>query len=432
GLADGHEFHTYLDCRYARRPTRFQCDTARSPVVVNSDSGYVFMFSDDMKKFSMTHLWRNKNLTTRKSDLQNLDVDSMPWWMGKLTRLEPVIVASVDDLPQEAAVEKRIIKSQGIQSLVDVPISYQQKVIGFLGFSCVQEKREWTNDEVSLLKMVGQIITNALQRKQAEEALKDTQAQLALSERMASLGMLVAGVAHEINTPIGAISSMYDTLKRAVEKLKPTLDTICAKESTEHQKVNKLVKIIENANQVIASATQRVTNLVRRLKSFARLDEAEFEEVDIHEGLEDTLAIVYHELKHKAVVERNFRDIPPISCNASQLNQVYLNLLINAVQAIEDKGIITITTFLKNNHVHIQIKDTGVGIPKESFKKIFDPGYTTKGVGVGTGLGLSICLQIVKNHHGDIMVESEIGKGTTFTIILPMTRAEAGVQSKIL
>ncbi|MEE8113014.1 MAG: ATP-binding protein, partial [Nitrososphaerales archaeon] len=386
---------------------------------VNSDSGYVFMFSDDMKKFSMTHLWRNKNLTTRKSDLQNLDVDSMPWWMGKLTRLEPVIVASVDDLPQEAVVEKRIIKSQGIQSLVDVPIAYQQKVIGFLGFSCVQEKREWTNDEVSLLRMVGQIITNALQRKQAEEALKDTQAQLAQSEKMASLGMLVAGVAHEINTPVGAISSMYDTHMRAVQRLKSTLDRLCAREPNEHQEVNKMFQIIEHTNQVIASATQRVTNIVRRLKSFARLDEKEFGEVDIHEGLEDTLTIVHHELKHKAVVKRNFGDIPPISCNPGQLNQVYVNLLINAVQAIKDKGIITITTFLKNDHVHIQIKDTGVGIPKEALEKIFDPGYTTKGVGVGTGLGLSICYQIVKDHHGDIMVESGVGKGTTFTIILP-------------
>ncbi len=398
---------------------------------VNSDSGYVFMFSDDMKKFNMTHLWRTINLTTRKNDLQNLEVASMPWWMGKLTRPEPVIVTSVDDLPPEAEVEKSIIKRQGIQSIVDVPMVYQEKVVGFLGFSCVR-KRQWTNDEILLLKMVGQVIMNALQRKQAEEVLKDTQAQLLQSEKMASLGMLVAGVAHEINTPVGAISSMYDTLMRAVERLKSTMDRLCAKEPEEHQKVTKLFAMIEDANKVIASGTQRVTSIVRRLRSFARIDVAEFEEVDIHEGLEDTLAIVHHELKHKVEVKRNFGDIPPISCNPSQLNQVYLNLIINAVQAIKDKGIITITTFLKNDLVHIQITDTGIGIPAEKFKKIFDPGYTTKGVGVGTGLGLSICYQIVKDHHGDIMVESEIGKGTTFTIIIPIKRTGAGVQSKTL
>lgn len=265
------------------------------------------------------------------------------------------------------------------------------------------------------------ILRDITERKKAEKKLKETQAQLVQSEKMASLGTLVAGVAHEINTPVGAISSMYDTQVRAVERLKATLNTISTGDTEEHQKVDDLFKIIEDANRVIASGTDRVTNIVRRLKSFARLDEAELQTVDIHEGIEDTLIIVHHELKHKAVVERNFGDIPPIPCYPRQLNQVYLNLLVNAIQAIEDKGTITISTFTKNDHAYIQFKDTGVGIPDEALNKIFDPGYTTKGVGVGTGLGLSICYQIVKDHHGDILVESKVGKGTTFTIILPMT-----------
>jgi len=264
------------------------------------------------------------------------------------------------------------------------------------------------------------VFSDITERVQAQEELKDMQAQLVQSEKMASLGMLVAGVAHEINTPVGAVSSMYDTLVRAVEELKLSLDTICTREPDEQKKVKKMFKIIEDANKVIASGTERVTNIVRRLKSFARLDEVEIRKVDIHEGLEDTLTIVHHELKHKAVVKRNFGDIPPISCNPSQLNQVFLNLFINAVQAIKNKGVITIKTFQKNEHVHIQIKDTGVGIPKEALKKIFDPGYTTKGVGVGTGLGLSICYQIVKDHHGEILVESKVGKGTNFTVVLPI------------
>jgi PAS domain S-box-containing protein len=279
-----------------------------------------------------------------------------------------------------------------------------------LSLSSVNIKNKW--------HAIG-ILRDITERKQAEEELKNTQSQLVQSEKMASLGMLVAGVAHEINTPVGAVNSMNDTLVRALEKLKTTIDAICARESNEHQKVDKLFRVVEDATRVIASGTERVTNIVRRLKSFARLDEAEFEKVDIHEGLEDTLIIVHHELKHKAVVERNFGDVPPISCNPSQLNQVYLNLLVNAVQAIKDKGTITITTFQKNDHVYIQFKDSGIGMPKETLKRIFDPGYTTKGVGIGTGLGLSICYQIVKDHHGEILVDSEIGKGTIFTIILP-------------
>ncbi len=264
------------------------------------------------------------------------------------------------------------------------------------------------------------VFSDITERVRAQEELKDMQAHLVQTEKMASLGMLVAGVAHEINTPVGAITSMYDTLVRTVEKLRSTLDTICSMKPKDQQKVNKLYKIIEDANHVITSGTERVTNIVRRLKSFARLDEAEFEKVNIHEGIEDTMTIVHHELKHKAVVVRHFGNIPLISCNPSQLNQVYLNILVNAVQAIKNKGKITITTFQRKDHVYIQIKDTGIGIPKEALKKIFDPGYTTKGVGVGTGLGLSICYKIIKDHHGEILVDSEIGKGSTFTIVLPL------------
>jgi signal transduction histidine kinase len=163
-----------------------------------------------------------------------------------------------------------------------------------------------------------------------------------------------------------------------------------------------------------------VINIVRRLKSFARLDEAELKTVDIHEGLEDTLILIHHELKHNITVVKNFGDVPPLSCFPGQLNQVFLNLLINSKQAIKGKGTISITTFVKNNKTHIVIKDNGVGIPKEKLRRIFDPGFTTKGRGVGAGLGLSICYQIIQDHRGEIKVESVLGKGATFTVVLPM------------
>ncbi len=257
------------------------------------------------------------------------------------------------------------------------------------------------------------ILRDITERKQMEMHLMQ-------SEKMASLGMLVAGVAHEINTPIGAINSMHNTLVRAIERLKSALNTIVTEESDGRQKVDRMFEVIEDANNVITSGTERVISIVRRLRSFARLDEAELKQVDIHEGIEDTLTMVHHELKNRIVVERNFGDIPPIFCYPSQLNQVYLNLLINAIHAIEDKGTITITTFQQDDHVHIQFKDTGIGIPEEALKRLFVPGYTTKDRGVGTGLGLSICHQIVKGHNGDILVESDVGKGTTFTVVLPL------------
>ena len=274
------------------------------------------------------------------------------------------------------------------------------------------------------------VLRDISERVRTQRELKQAQAQLVQSEKMASLGMLVAGVAHEINTPVGAISSTYDTLARAIERLKEMVDTSKADDSEQHRKASRVFKVIEDANRVITSGTARVTDIVQRLRSFARLDEAEFETVDIHEGIEDTLLLVHHELKNKAVVERHFGDIPPLSCNPRQLNQVYLNLLVNAAQAIEDEGTITITTFCRDDKACVQISDTGVGIPEEARRRIFDPGYTTKGVGVGTGLGLSICYQILESHQGDILVDSEVGKGTTFTVVVPMTLTESDYRAR--
>ena len=254
---------------------------------------------------------------------------------------------------------------------------------------------------------------------EANKNLRDTQSQLVQSEKMASLGMLVAGIAHEINTPMGSISSMHNTLMRATKKLNNVLETECAEDSPNHRKIQAMIKVIDDANRVIKDGTERVTTIVRRLRSFARLDEAEMDKFDLHEGLEDTLTLIHHEIKHNITVNRNYGDIPRIYCSLSRLNQVFVNLLINAKQAIEGKGEISITTYLRNNNVYLEFTDTGSGIPKENLTKIFDPGFTTKGVGVGTGLGLSICYQILQDHHGEIKVESEIGKGTTFTVILP-------------
>lgn len=258
----------------------------------------------------------------------------------------------------------------------------------------------------------------------AYDNLRLTQGHLIQSEKMASLGMLVAGIAHEINTPIGAVSSMHNTLVRAMEKLAAMFDQTCEQGREETRKIQETLKVIQEANRVIISGTERVVNIVRRLRSFARLDEAEVKTVNIHEGIEDTLTLIHHEIKHSITVKKNFGELPLCSCYPGRLNQVFLNLLINARQAIKDKGEITITTYLKNNRAHIEFTDTGAGIPPENLSRIFDPGFTTKGVGVGTGLGLAICYQIMQDHRGEIKVSSEVGVGTKFTVILPLDLEE--------
>ncbi|MFC2170638.1 PAS domain S-box protein [Calditrichota bacterium] len=254
---------------------------------------------------------------------------------------------------------------------------------------------------------------------QANQHLRETQGQLVQSEKMASLGMLVAGIAHEINTPIGAISSMHNTLMLATDKLKVAMQSLCSDEFNENNKLSKLFSTVDEANKVINQGTERVTTIVKRLRSFARLDEAELKDGDVHLGLEDTLSLIHHQIKNDIIVHRNFGDVPVIALYPGKLNQVFLNILINARQAIKEKGEITITTYHKSGKVYIEFQDTGIGIPRDKLAKIFDPGFTTKGVGVGTGLGLSICYQIMQDHYGEIKVESELNKGTTFTLIVP-------------
>ena len=265
--------------------------------------------------------------------------------------------------------------------------------------------------------------------EKANQELRETQSQLVQSEKMASLGNLVAGIAHEINTPVGAINSMQDTLMRAVEKLKDTLASTFSEEYNENRAMQASLKVILDANRVIATGTERVTGIVRSLRRFARLDEAELKEVDIHEAIDNTLTLVHHDLKNRIEVVKEYGDIPPIVCYPSRLNQVFLNLLVNASHAIEGEGEIRIRTFLQDDRVRVSIQDSGVGIPQENLDKVFDPGFTTKGVGVGTGLGLSICYQIVQDHRGKIQVKSEVGKGTTFTVILPTDLSEEDLSS---
>ena len=250
-------------------------------------------------------------------------------------------------------------------------------------------------------------------------AQADAKAQLVQSEKMASLGVLVAGLAHEINTPLGAIHSNNDTISRSLDKITQILAAHDALSRDEKERVDVLVGILRDVCQNTYLATERLISIVGSLKNFARVDEADYKKADLHEGIDSTLTIVQHQLKGRIQVEKQYGNIPAVECQPNRLNQVFMNLLINASQAIPDRGTITIKTARKGDSATISISDTGVGIPPENLSRIFDPGFTTKGVGVGTGLGLSICYKIVEEHHGRIEVESD-DKGTTFTITLPI------------
>jgi signal transduction histidine kinase len=266
--------------------------------------------------------------------------------------------------------------------------------------------------------------TQELKQKNLEledtlDQLKQMQQQVIVHEKMATLGQLVAGLTHEINTPIGAIRSMNDTKSKAVMKLQTALDNIAPDTSGKDREIRKAMEVISKADQLIDQGTGRLNEIMTNLKNYARLDEAETTMADVHEGLDSVLALIKHDLLTNIEVVREYGEIPPFVCHARKMNQVYFNILKNACQAIEDRGRIVITTSLKKHMGHVAIRDNGKGIKQDELNSIFDPSFTTKGSVVRASLGLSICYQIIQEHHGKIDVESQPGKGSVFTVIIP-------------
>ncbi len=271
--------------------------------------------------------------------------------------------------------------------------------------------------------------------KDAYDELKSAQSQMLQKEKMASIGQLAAGVAHEINNPMGFIASNISSLGRYTKKIIEFVDAQdeaivsaelpeLSKELQEKRRKLKLDFILEDIDQLIEESldgADRVKNIVQNLKSFSRVDEADHQSADINECIESTLNIVWNELKYKATVTKDYGELPMTSCYPQQLNQVFMNLLVNAAQAIEKEGEITIRTWNGDGHVNISISDTGEGIPQDKLDKVFEPFYTTKPVGKGTGLGLSITYDIIKKHNGELSVNSVVGQGTTFDLKIPVT-----------
>ncbi|MEZ6042005.1 MAG: ATP-binding protein [Planctomycetaceae bacterium] len=282
--------------------------------------------------------------------------------------------------------------------------------------------------------------------EQQYQSLMLTQSQLVHAEKMASIGQLAAGIAHEINNPIGFVTSNLQTLQDysrvflELLNLYQQLDNACA--TTDAGEIVRLRQAIadlrdrEDPDYIMddlgslldesQDGLKRVREIVQNLKSFVHLGDTEEQFADLNENIEATLKVVWNELKYKCRVEKQLASIPRIRCFASELNQVFMNLLVNAAQAIEDQGVITISTESTDQEVIVRISDTGCGISEDVRRKLFTPFFTTKPVGKGTGLGLSISWGIVKKHRGTIEVDSEPGQGTTFSIRLPMSEPQSG------
>jgi len=278
-----------------------------------------------------------------------------------------------------------------------------------------------------------------MQAEEAMEQLEHTQQQLLQADKMASIGQLAAGVAHEINNPIGFISSNLNSLGQYIDDFKSVLTahddllSACAGRSEMAEKIEVIQQIreekdieyvlsdLDNLIEESVEGARRVRQIVADLRDFSHVDNPDVSEEDINQLLDKTINVAWNELKYKTEVVREYGEMSAIPCHGGKLGQVFLNLLVNAAQAIHEHGTITVHTYQKDEEIHIEVSDTGSGIPPENLNRIFEPFFTTKEVGKGTGLGLNLAYNIVHSHGGRISAESTVGKGTTFHIELPLS-----------
>ncbi|MCD6525684.1 MAG: response regulator [Desulfuromonas sp.] len=289
-------------------------------------------------------------------------------------------------------------------------------------------------------KLQNLVVDKTDQLTTAYNDLKKVHDQMVQQEKMASLGQLAAGVAHEINNPAGFVSSNIVSLEKYVgrlsewalfvEQILPSVDNPeIVSLLQEKKRTLKLDYILEDVKDLISESKdgiERIAAIVRNMKSFCRAEGDTFKSLNVHDCLDSALSIAHNEIKYKATVKREYAELPPIHVLPQQLGQVFVNLLVNAAQAIEQQGTITVRTTHENEWAVVKICDTGSGITPEHLQRLFEPFFTTKEVGRGTGLGLSICADIIQKHQGTITVDSTVGEGTCFTIKLPLVERREG------
>lgn len=329
------------------------------------------------------------------------------------------------------------------------------KYVEILAEHDVFENQQLINTTLSLNADLAQAQRDLARANRAQATLlaklEEAQSRMLQREKLASIGQLAAGVAHEINNPIAYVSSNLTSLEEYMQDLWAVFDAfsntmpLIARDPQAHNTIERICQerdiafIREDSMALLAQShdgLQRVKHIVQNLKNFSRVDQAQWQISNLHEGLDSTIQLMATELRTKAELVREYGDLPPIMCAPSQLNQVFMNLLVNAVQSIEKQGIITVRTgrggigLDPNQWGWVEVQDTGCGIAEHQMHRLFEPFYTTKMIGQGTGLGLSLCFGMVRNHGGHIEVHSEPDKGARFRIVLPLKGLPPEVASR--
>lgn len=329
------------------------------------------------------------------------------------------IISPLNQLEKKmkAVAKENFNESKGIEIELKKPLKEIESLIS--ATNLITEKMKEYNEVIidqktELEKQNCELEAQNEELIESKNIIQEAQTQLIESERMASIGQLTAAITHEINTPLGTINSNVQLFQMLISMISEREDI------EEDSELKQLFFQLKQANDVSVLACTRIKEIIRSLKNFSRLDESEFQETDINDNLDSVFILTSNLWKYKVTIHKDYGNIPKVNCFSGLLNQVFINIIVNAIQSIKGQGDIYIKTYFKEDRLFVSIKDTGTGIENEYINKIFDFGFTTKKDNNGMGIGLALSYDIVKKHNGDIKVISEKDKGTEFIISIPL------------
>ncbi len=411
-----------------------------------SDRVFVLVLSEDGEVYQDTYEWHRPDLDPVAVVMAGQPPGRMPWWDREQAGTDVLDIPDLAACPPQARQE---LADAGIEqhgAVVLMPLTVGDRQAGVVGLHGFEPRPHADLSSHFVLDIVCQTLQRALLLHRKESALQRSiqelqvkQAQLIQSEKMASIGQIAAGVAHEINNPIGFLMGNVSAMQSYTETLRGALAvsaSLRAGQTPDPETLagldpSELAYIADDLDGILAESLEgclRVRDIVENLKGFARIDQLQARPTDLNSCVESTLKIVWNELKYRCQVVKDLGELPLLTCFAGQINQVIMNLLVNAAHAIKTEGTVTITTRATADEIVLTVADTGIGIPPENVPRLFDPFFTTKDPGKGTGLGLYVCHGIVERHHGHFVVTSEVGKGTAMSVHLPLSGTSDGAR----
>lgn len=386
----------------------------------HASRAYLFLFSQDGETMDNTHEWCDAGVSSEQANLQGLPLAAVPWWVSTLRRGETIFIRNVAQMPAEARAERELLEAQGIRSLLSLPVTIDGSLAGFIGFDYLAGIREWSEEDINLLRVVAEIVGNALEREQAEVQRSRLQRELAHAHKMEALGQLTGGIAHDFNNILAVILGFV-----ALAEVAPGV-----------QRDERLQEYLTT----IGDAGRRAQDLVAQMLAFSRKDPVETKRLTLLPMVKEVVRLCRSTLPSSIEITETLNSVPDVLLNPVEVQQVLMNLFVNARDAMDGKGVIRVRLTTAEIHgvecaachrtvsgawVELTVEDCGPGISPEVQAHMFEPFFTTKPVGEGTGMGLAMLLSIVERANGHVLVESSPEGGARFRLLLPMLEGPA-------